>query len=95
MAREMDACPACGRSYDAFRTGETFASVKSSMWTASTNPEDWCYRTRRMVLGCWHEMKVKMFRSHVGECEHYARLEAAEKAASRKPRRRSSVHANP
>lgn len=92
--REMDACPECGKTYDAFRTGETFASIKAAMRSESADPSTWRYRTRRMVLGFWHQLKIVMFRSHVAECEHYARIEAAEKLA-RKPRgRRSDVHAH-
>jgi hypothetical protein len=68
-----DTCPECGLSYDNFRTGETFASVKESMHVASDDTTTWRYRTRRMVLGCWHAMKLSLFRSHVAECEHYAR----------------------
>lgn len=81
MAREHDQCPACGLTYDAFRTGESFASVKASMWVDSDDSSTWRYRTRAMVLGVWHAMKVALFRSHVAECLHYARLEAEENAA--------------
>lgn len=92
MSRPEPCC--CGLSYDAFRTRESFASIKAAMRSESTDPKDWRYRTRRMVLGFWHALKMTMFLSHVAECEHYARLEAAERAAARKPRGRSSVHAH-
>lgn len=94
MAREFDSCPACELTYDAFRTGETFASMRRAMFVETSDTNAWRYKRRHGVLGFWHQWKVTMFRSHVEECEYYARLEAAEKAAARKPRGRSSARAN-
>lgn len=73
MRPDPDTCPECGLSYDNFRTGETFASVKESMFVASDDPTHWRYRTRAMVLGVWHATKRVLFASHIAECEHYAR----------------------
>lgn len=67
----------CGLTYDAFRTGLTFADVKLEMFVTSDDPSTWRYRTRRMVLGCWRATKLQMFASHCAECEHYARGGAA------------------
>lgn len=66
----------CGLTYAAFRTGLTFADVKAEMYVASDDPSMWRYRTRRMVLGCWREMKLKLFASHRAECEHHAKAAA-------------------
>lgn len=78
MAREHEECPWCGLSYDAFRTGQTFGGVKQSMFVNSDDPTTWRYRTRRMVLGVWHAMKVALFRSHVAECGYYKQMEESE-----------------
>lgn len=67
----------CGLAYRDFRTGLTFGDVKASMWVDSADASTWRYRTRRCVLGCWHETKLRMFASHKAECEHYARSGAA------------------
>ncbi len=64
-----DECPFCELSYDEFRTGMTFADVKASMRSESSDPSTWRHRTRRMVLGCWHAMKVALFSSHIAECQ--------------------------
>lgn len=67
-------CPdecVCGLRYSDFRTGLTFADVKASMWTASTDPEDWVYRTRSGVLGRWRQIKQEMFRDHCALCDQW------------------------
>lgn len=93
MARELDSCPACALTYDAFRTGETFASMRQAMFVDAPDSSQWRYKRRNSVLGFWHQWKVALFRLHVTMCEHYARLEA-EETASRKPREQSRAHAN-
>lgn len=62
----------CGKRYDDFRTNEDFASVRQSMFSHDPDPKTWRYRTRRMVLGAWHELKLRLFELHRQECEHYA-----------------------
>ena len=61
----------CGLTYERFRTGLTFGCVRSMMWSDSTDPADWRYKTRRMVLGYWHQLKLGMWRSHCAECDYY------------------------
>lgn len=80
MARELDACPVCGQTYDAFRTELSFGAVRAEMFTTNPDPATWRQKRRSSVLGFWHERKVVLFRFHVQECEHYARLEAEELA---------------
>jgi len=54
--------------YDAFRTGFTFGCVRSLMWSWSDDPAQWRYKTRRLVLGFWHQLKQDMWKQHVNEC---------------------------
>lgn len=61
-------CP-CGASYDALRTGFSFADVKQLMYVASEDPADWRHKRRRSVLGFWHELKLQIWFSIHGGCE--------------------------
>lgn len=63
----------CGLEYRNFRTGLTFADVRQSMWVESSDFTQWRHKTRRMVLGHWHELKLALWRSHCAECEYYER----------------------
>lgn len=58
-------CPGCGASFTTYRTGLTFAAVRGMMHT-----EDPPYRSksRRAVLGFWHELKTHMFLSDHSAC---------------------------
>jgi hypothetical protein len=85
VAREIDACPICGLTYDAFRTGLTFGAVRSELFTSDPDPATWRQKRRSSVLGFWHERKNVLFRVHVQECEHYARLELDEVKSAADP----------
>jgi hypothetical protein len=61
-------CPHCGLHYDELKTGLTFGCVRSLLWSWSDDPTQWRYKTRRIVLGFWHQMKQDMWRAHVAEC---------------------------
>lgn len=71
-----DTCPTCGLIYDAFRTGETFASVKADMFVTSDDPTDWKHKRRNTVLGRWHQLKQSMWSYHLDTCQPCPELEA-------------------
>jgi len=58
----------CGLKYKDFRTGETFQSIKDSLWVASDDPKDWKYKRKSTILGKWHQFKVQMWNDHLGQC---------------------------
>ncbi len=47
----------CGLKYRDFRTGLDFAEVRRMMWSNNPDPSTWRHKTRRMVLGHWHEFE--------------------------------------
>lgn len=49
----------CGATYDRFRSGLTFASVKALMYTGSDDPSTWRRKGRKQVLGYWRELKLQ------------------------------------
>ncbi len=57
-------------TYDEFRTGQTFASVRRMM-RDDPHPEHggWRSKRRRGVLGYWHQLKINMFEVMHGYCE--------------------------
>lgn len=69
MIPRVDTCPVCGATYDDFRTGETFAGIKRSLWVESENPEHWRHKRRNTVLGHWHGLKLQMWESHLALCK--------------------------
>jgi len=58
-------CPYCGLEYDDFKTGESFATIKESMYVADADPSKWKYKRRHGVLGRWHDLKQELWRSHI------------------------------
>jgi len=58
-------CPHCGLEYDDFKTGESFGSIKDSMFVASEDPSRWKYKRRHGVLGRWHDLKQELWRNHI------------------------------
>jgi hypothetical protein len=71
-----DTCPNCGLTYDRFRTGETFASVRAELYVTSNDPADWKHKRRNTVLGRWHQMKQSMWQYHLDTCRNWPELEA-------------------
>lgn len=67
-------CQTCGTEYDKFRTGFTFAEVRSMMYVASADPKDWRHKRRHSVLGFWHQLKKELWGYHLHECEMAANL---------------------
>lgn len=64
-------CTHCGATYDAMRTGMTFAEVRNLIITIG-----WCTKKghvkngrRAGVLGYWHELKMGQWAQHLGLCE--------------------------
>ena len=64
-----ECCPVCKITYRQFRTGMTFASVKSDMYVSSENPDDWVYKRRNCVLRRWCKIKMMMWKYHLEACK--------------------------
>jgi hypothetical protein len=47
--------------YDKFRTGFTYRDVWEMMRDDSDDRSTWKYKTRGVVLGMWHELKLQMY----------------------------------
>ena len=47
--------------YDKFRTGLTYRDVWEMMRDDSRDAGRWRYKTRGVVLGMWHELKLQLF----------------------------------
>ena len=62
-------CPICGLTYGRFRTGLTFAEVRSWLWVGSDDPRDWKPKRRGSVLGLWHETKKMLWAEHIRGCD--------------------------
>jgi hypothetical protein len=59
------ACSVCKMKYADLRTGETFASIRSSIG-------DGKYKRLYSVLGTWHEHKLAMWNEHADRCWTYS-----------------------
>lgn len=68
--RRVRAVCACGVTYDEFRTGETFGSVRRMM-RDDPHPVHGGWRSKRWrgVLGYWRNLKINMFEMMHGYCE--------------------------
>lgn len=51
--------------YSEFRTGLTFAEVRSMLWVDSPDPKDWKYKRRGTVLGTWRAIKQQLYARYV------------------------------
>lgn len=58
----------CGTTYASCRTGLTFAEVRRMMRVSSDDPKDWRSKSRRAVLGFWHELKLQLWEQIHGGC---------------------------
>lgn len=67
---DTDDC-VCGLSYEAFRTGETFGSIRMSMWVDNADSSTWRYKRRGGVLGAWRQLKLRMWAEHRALCDRY------------------------
>lgn len=47
--------------YDRFRTGLSFSQVRQLLVTESEDPKDWRHKSRGVVLGLWHSIKLDMY----------------------------------
>jgi hypothetical protein len=47
--------------YDSFRTGLTFRDVYQMLVSPSDDRSDWRQKSRRTVLGKWHEIKMQLW----------------------------------
>lgn len=74
MTRSVREVCACGTTYDGFRTGETFGSVRRMM-RDDPHPVTggWRSKRRRGVLGYWRQLKRNMWEVTHGYCEEMFR----------------------
>jgi hypothetical protein len=47
--------------YDSFRTGLTYQDIWEMMRSESDDPADWKYKSRGVILGMWHELKMQLY----------------------------------
>ena len=47
--------------YDKFRTGLTYQAVWEMLRNESEDTKDWKYKSRGVVLGMWHELKLQLY----------------------------------
>lgn len=47
--------------YDQFRTGLTYSEVREMLRCDSDDRSQWRYKTRGVVLGMWHEIKLQLY----------------------------------
>jgi hypothetical protein len=47
--------------YDAFRTGLTYRDVWEMMRNDDDDSSTWRYKSRGVVLGMWHELKLQLY----------------------------------
>lgn len=80
---DTDDC-VCGMAYADFRTGETFGSIRSSMWIDNPDSSTWRYKRRGGVLGAWRQLKLRMWSEHRALCDRYAAEQDASKARRRR-----------
>lgn len=67
MSDKPDRC-ACGASYEAFRSGLTFATAREMLRVGSDDPDLWVNRSRPAVLRFMAEHKRNLWDSMHGYC---------------------------
>lgn len=67
-AVRYDVCENCGLRYQDMKTGLTFADVYMFLWSWDGDPSTWRQKSRGVVLGKWHEIKLEMWSSHIEKC---------------------------
>ena len=55
--------------YDKFRTGLTYRDVWEMMRDDSEDRSTWRYKSRGVVLGMWHEIKMQLYARMQGELD--------------------------
>jgi hypothetical protein len=88
-------CPHCQIKYKAFRTQETYESVRLLMWDDSTDTADWKYKRRGTVLGKWFQIKQELWSQHIhdGWCHEDPRNKPKSKVKrSKKTREKLGVY---
>ena len=51
--------------YDAFRTGLTYKDVWEMLRNDSDDRATWRYKSRGVILGMWHELKLQLYEQAV------------------------------
>jgi hypothetical protein len=47
--------------YDSFRTGLSYRAVWEMLRNESDDPREWKYKSRGVILGMWHEIKLQLY----------------------------------
>jgi hypothetical protein len=47
--------------YDSLRTGLSYQEVYDQLKDYSDDPKDWRYKSRGVVLGYWHQLKMELY----------------------------------
>jgi hypothetical protein len=53
------------KGYDAFRTGLTYKDVWNMLRDDSDDRANWRYKSRGVILGMWHELKLQLYEQAV------------------------------
>lgn len=59
--------------YDKMRTGFTYRDIQSMLWSEDPDNRTWRYKTRGVVLGFWHQIKMEQW-EELQSRRHYASL---------------------
>lgn len=70
--RNTDQCPYCQLTYERLRTNLSYVEVQRTLWVVSINSNEWRHKRRSSVLGKWHEIKQRVWKDHLDECEYNA-----------------------
>ncbi len=56
-------------TYHQFRTGLTYREVYHMLWSPSDDPKDWRYKSRGVILGFWHQLKMQLWARYQDDFE--------------------------
>lgn len=57
------------KGYDDFRTGLSYRDVWEMLYTDDPDPKQWRYKSRGVVLGMWHEIKLQLYHQYLDAYE--------------------------
>lgn len=70
--------------FDEFRTGLTYQDVFNMLRDESDNPQEWKYKSRGVILGKWHQLKLELYER---ACENGYTLNKIQVATNARNRR--------
>ena len=62
-------CEYCGLIYRNFRTGLSCEDVYAMFWKVASDNTEFVSKGRSVVLGKWTEIKRKLWKEHLAQCE--------------------------